>query len=183
VALEDIQNKILDEARASAAQIASAADQAAAEKVAAAEKRLQAERQKALAELAGERARALQQRRQLLLMETSQSALALKREYLQKVLALAVEQIVKKKLKEYYVKIFKTVDFQGARILAGGDPAPVAAACKASGVSAEIIPQPDWPAGRLEVDYGRSRLDCSLALYAQELAQTLESALAERLWP
>jgi hypothetical protein len=44
------------------------------------------------------------------------------------------------------------------------------------------MPQ-DWPAGRLEIDYGKARLDCSVELNAREMAAASEAEIAARLWP
>ena len=183
MALAEIKQKILSEAQAKADAILAAAEKLAAEKLAVAQKQFKAERQKAETLLAKEREQTVQQRRQLLAMESEQKGLALKREYLQQTLQLAVEKIRQKKLKEFYLKIFRGLELHGAQIITGGETAPAEAACRALGVSPKIILKKDWPAGCLEIDYGRSRVDCSLLQYAQELTRTMEAELAERLWP
>jgi len=177
--LENIKQKILGEAETKANGILTAAEKLAAEKLAAAQKQVNAERQKIAAQLAKEREQAIQQHKQLLAMEGEQAALALKREYLQKVLEQAVEKIKRKKLSQYYKKTLKNIDLTAARILVNDRAAEADIPAE---IQTEIVQQKDWPDGRLELDYGRSRLDCSLDLYARELARTLEAGLAERLW-
>lgn len=183
MALADIKQKILSEAKAKAAEITAATEKLVAEHMTAAQKQGKAERQKVEAVLAKEIGQAVQRRRQILILAGEHKILALKREYLQQILDGAVEQIKQKKLPEFYAKILKGSDFNNAQIFVGADTAPVKAACQKLGVEPKIVLKKDWPAGRLEIDYGRSRVDCSLSLYAQELARTLEAELAEKLWP
>lgn len=182
MALDDITKKILAEAQSKAAKITAAAEKAAAEKLAVAQKQIKTARQKAEAETAQDRARSIQQRRQLLAMETEQKVLACKREYLAQVLQTATETVQRKKLKEFLTKVFRNVDFQGARVLAGGDGQAASDALKTLGVSAKVVTQKDWADTRVEVDYGRARLDCSVELAARDTAQKLEAELAGRLW-
>ena len=183
MALKDIKRKILGEAQAKAAEITAAAEKLAAQNLEAAQKTIRRERQIAKDQLAKEHEQALQPRLQVLALEGEHRILALKREYLQQTLDLAVERITQKKLPEFYTKIFKEIKLDGAQIFVGGDIAPAETACRKLAVEPKIVLKKDWPIGRVEIDYGKSRLDCSLPLYAKELAKTMESELAERLWP
>ncbi|MDR2428623.1 MAG: hypothetical protein LBD62_02325 [Candidatus Margulisbacteria bacterium] len=184
MALNDIKKKILAEAQSQAEKIRTAAETEAARKLSAAQKQLNAERKKADAELEKERARSVRQRRQLLQMETAQKSLGQKRACLEQVLALAVKSLSGKKLKKYYAKILQTVDFNGAKILAGGDKAPLEEVLRELGApDLPIITPSGWPAGRLELDYGKARLDCSVELNAREAAAAAEAEIAARLWP
>ena len=183
MALDDIKKKILAEAQSQADKILTAAQTAAAQKLSAAQRQFSAERKKAAAELEKERALSVRQRRQLLQMETAQKCLAQKRACLEQVLALAVKSLSGKKLKKYYAKILRTVDFNGAKILAGGDKAPLEETLRALGApDTPLITPENWLAGRLELDYGKARLDCSVELNAREAASAAEAEIAARLW-
>jgi len=182
MALADIKQKIISEAEGRAAEIISAAKKLATEKLTAAQKIILRERLSEEERLVKEREQALLPHRQVLALESNSSVLSRKRTYLQQVLDLAVERITQKSLPEFYAKILKGLDLAGAQIFIGGDIAPVETACQKLGINPKITLKEDWPAGRLELDYGLSRMDCSLPLYAQELSQTLEAELAEKLW-
>jgi hypothetical protein len=184
VALNDIKKKILAEAQSQAEKILAAARTEAAQKLSAAQKQLHAERKKADALLEKERALSVRQRRQLLQMETAQKCLAQKRACLEQVLALAVKDLSGRKLKKYYARILRDVDFTGAKILAGGDKAALAEVLQSLGApdTPTLTPE-NWPAGRLEIDYGKARLDCSVELNARETAAAAEAEIAARLWP
>ena len=183
MALNDIKKKILAEAQGQANKILTAAETEAAQKLSAAQKQLNAERKKIAAELEKERALSVQQRRQLLQMETAQKCLAQKRACLERVLALAVKNLSGRKLKSYYAKVLRTVDFNGAKILAGGDKAPLEEVLRALGVpDTPIVMLENWPAGRLEIDYGKARLDCSVELNVREAVSAAEAEIAARLW-
>jgi vacuolar-type H+-ATPase subunit E/Vma4 len=184
VALNDIKKKILAEAQGKAGKILADAEAEAARRLSAAQKQLNAERKKADAELEKERAQAVRQRRQLWQMETAQKSLGQKRDCLEQVLALAVKNLSGRKLKNYYARILRDVNLTGAKILAGGDKAALAEVLQTLGTpDTPIVAPENWPAGRLEIDYGKARLDCSVELNARETAAASEAEIAARLWP
>ncbi|MDR1453473.1 MAG: hypothetical protein LBJ25_05825 [Candidatus Margulisbacteria bacterium] len=184
MALDDIKKKILAEAQNQAGKILAAAQTAAAQKLSAAQKQLNAARKKAAAELEKERALSVQQRRQLWQMEITQKCLAQKRTCLEQALTLAVKDLSGKKLKKYYARILRAADFNGAKVLAGGDKAVLAEVLQTLGAPDTPVFTPEnWPAGRLELDYGKARLDCSVEPNVREAAAAAEAEIAARLWP
>ncbi|GBR73082.1 vacuolar type H+-transporting ATPase subunit E [Candidatus Termititenax aidoneus] len=184
MALNDIKKKILAEAQNRAKKILSAAEAESARRLSVAQKQLNTARKKADAELEKERAQAVRQRRQLLQMEIAQKSLGQKRAKLEQVLALAVKNLSGRKLKNYYAKVLRTVNFNGAKILAGGDKTMLAEVLQTLGApDTPILTPQDWLAGRLEIDYGKARLDCSVELNARETAAASEAEIAARLWP
>ncbi|MFC1517710.1 hypothetical protein ACFL5G_04035 [Candidatus Margulisiibacteriota bacterium] len=189
MALVDIENKIVREAKQEAKKIIRLATEEQAGKLKAAAAELAAGKNSAQQALQKKIEQAVEQRRMLAKLEAEQEVLQAKREVLDKVLIELIAEVLRdsKLTESFFIKVLKEVSKyivpKGVKLeVAAKNEKELSKAVKDLKLTVEISANKRWGPGRMEVVLPRSRMDCSLDLYLKEKLAAAEKQSAAELF-